>query len=627
MHVHYELILNVLRDCIRKWGGVEYGTLCSATPTVVQNNKMGGTSVSSLWAGVIVQRLLTFSLNAVLVRFASAAELGFASNDMELLLATIVFLSRESSRLVALRKAGAASDRVQQQQLINVAWLPVVPGILAACLCGTLYNRSAARAAAVDQGASVIAGQHTAVLLYCCAAMLELLSEPFYILTQSQLLYRARATTEICASVLKVAITLVLVVRSPLGGAQAFACGQIAYSTCLLLGYAYFALQLVGRSTGAHVLWPCFLPVLPSRALSTATGSRGTRNGGGSRDTATGTSGSVVTRWLQAQLGTDSLSLLAGFTGQTAVKHVLTEFDRILLLSLVTHVADRGEYAFAANYGSLAARLLFQPVEEAVRGYVSKAQDKLHASRVFLSVARGVSLAGSLFAVFGYCYSGTLVRLVFGKWAQTRAPDILAAYCIYVFCMALNGVTEAFVAAMADNRRLFVGNVHMGVSAVTCTGLAVYALPRYGMASLVWINCLGMLLRTASSVLYIRSTVRRLESEAGSAQSPSVGQLLPNSITTASIASTAIVLHLAAARLPAPVQQLPVYSADSLQYLAVGVACGVGLLGMVARLEAASVLQAWRELQGRASAPITATAATEHSAQRRTTPARRAKAS
>jgi oligosaccharide translocation protein RFT1 len=48
------------------------------------------------------------------------------------------------------------------------------------------------------------------------------------------------------------------------------------------------------------------------------------------------------------------------------IKHVLTQGDKIVL-SLGTSYYDQGLYALAQNYGSLAARLLFQPLEESGR--------------------------------------------------------------------------------------------------------------------------------------------------------------------------------------------------------------------------------------------------------------------
>lgn len=78
---------------------------------------------------------------------------------------------------------------------------------------------------------------------------------------------------------------------------------------------------------------------------------------------------------------------LAGeLAGQSLLKHVLTEGDKIVLARAISHerghgsggssqggsLYEQGVYAIASGYGSLAARLLFQPLEEAARLMFSK---------------------------------------------------------------------------------------------------------------------------------------------------------------------------------------------------------------------------------------------------------------
>lgn len=47
-----------------------------------------------------------------------------------------------------------------------------------------------------------------------------------------------------------------------------------------------------------------------------------------------------------------------------------------------------------------------------------------------------------------------LLRLVYGlRWSETEAPRALAVYCLYILLLAINGILEAFVHAVADSRR------------------------------------------------------------------------------------------------------------------------------------------------------------------------------
>ncbi|KAL7524492.1 hypothetical protein ACHAXR_001708, partial [Thalassiosira sp. AJA248-18] len=61
-----------------------------------------------------------------------------------------------------------------------------------------------------------------------------------------------------------------------------------------------------------------------------------------------------------------TLYLVFIFTLQGLFKHALTEGDKIVLSALAGSY-DQGVYALAASYGGLAARLLFQPMEENAR--------------------------------------------------------------------------------------------------------------------------------------------------------------------------------------------------------------------------------------------------------------------
>ena len=124
-----------------------------------------GRGASAVLAIAASQRVLTFALNAVLVRSVSADVLGYASNDMELLLSTIHVLAREGCRLVALRSPMDLFDARhprRRQQLVNMAWLPVPVGL-------GLSAAAAAVTLAAGRGRSS-REEATATLVYCAAA-------------------------------------------------------------------------------------------------------------------------------------------------------------------------------------------------------------------------------------------------------------------------------------------------------------------------------------------------------------------------------------------------------------------------------------------------------------------------
>lgn len=70
----------------------------------------------------VFQKLLTFSMNQVIVRLSSPEVFGIAAVQLELLLSTLLFLSREGIRLALLRSV--VSNRRELQQFVNMSWLP-----------------------------------------------------------------------------------------------------------------------------------------------------------------------------------------------------------------------------------------------------------------------------------------------------------------------------------------------------------------------------------------------------------------------------------------------------------------------------------------------------------------------
>lgn len=154
-----------------------------------------------------LQRVFTFFLNTLLLRFVSAEVIGFASNDMELLMSTILFISRESVRIVTLKSTAdvLATDK-PRRQMLNLAWLPASVGLaMSVCL-------AAAAQVHVDD-----AVERRSTLLYCAAAAVESLSEPFFIIVQVQRRPQARAAVEVTATFVRVLVTFVGVAVLALG--------------------------------------------------------------------------------------------------------------------------------------------------------------------------------------------------------------------------------------------------------------------------------------------------------------------------------------------------------------------------------------------------------------------------
>ncbi len=209
---------------------------------------------------------------------------------------------------------------------------------------------------------------------------------------------------------------------------------------------------------------------------------------------------------------------------QSAVKHVLTQGDSFLIATLAS-LRDQGIYALASNYGGLLARMLFQPIEESSRNLFAKLLSLDHpgrdkASNQSLQSARKILgdllklylLLGVVASTLGPSNAPLLLRIVAGeRWTASGAGEVLATYCYYIPLLALNGVTEAFVAAVATPAELNRQSIWMFAFSVGFAG-AGYVFLRvldWGAQGLVWANVVNMLLRIVWSSAFITRYFRQ----------------------------------------------------------------------------------------------------------------------
>jgi oligosaccharide translocation protein RFT1 len=194
---------------------------------------------------------------------------------------------------------------------------------------------------------------------------------------------------------------------------------------------------------------------------------------------------------------------------QNSFKYVLTQGDGLLIAAL-TSLRDQGAYALASNYGGLVARMLFQPIEESSRNMFARAcapaartnktsTDGIReAKSVLQTILRLYNIISLVACVIGPTLAPLLLRVVAGsKWADTEAGVVLSTYCYYIPLLAINGVTEAFVAAVATNKELHTQSLLMGVFFAGFAGAAYIFLHvlQLGAKGLVYSNCVNMGLR------------------------------------------------------------------------------------------------------------------------------------
>lgn len=118
----------------------------------------------------LFSRLFTFGLNQALFRLASPRAFGAAAIQFELILSTILFLSREGVRNALLR----VDTKKRTPATSNLAFLPIVLGVPLALATSLLFVRYA------SQEIREQPYFENAIAVYAGAALVELCSEPMH---------------------------------------------------------------------------------------------------------------------------------------------------------------------------------------------------------------------------------------------------------------------------------------------------------------------------------------------------------------------------------------------------------------------------------------------------------------
>lgn len=126
----------------------------------------------------LFSRLFTFALNQALFRLASPTAFGAAAIQLELLLSTILFLSREGVRNALLRTPQSGKsptdDTLLKKRRSNLAFLPLLLGIPLALAASASYRQLAGHEIKAQPRFELT------VAIYALAAVAELCSEPFF---------------------------------------------------------------------------------------------------------------------------------------------------------------------------------------------------------------------------------------------------------------------------------------------------------------------------------------------------------------------------------------------------------------------------------------------------------------
>eukprot|EP01137_Pigoraptor_chileana_P003106 Opistho-2@42850 len=469
-------------------------------------------------------RILTFVMNAFVLRHVSRELLGTVNVRLTLLWSSILFLSRES-----LRKACLGDEFRNKQSVRNTVWLAVPIG---ACVSVALFL--VWTALLVDPG---VDGYTTAAAAFALAAVVELAAEPLYVHSQWNMHVGVKVCAEGVAMVVRCVVVAIAVTQFPGNGLTGFAIAQLAYAVGVVGAYyGHYALRIRGGQEPLLASVASLLPRRPPDAESFAESSLSAplipQAPEAPRSPRDSFRGPQVT--YRRPMGADSwrsragegglfnvraLSLAAVFFRQGVLKQLLTEGERyIMTVFAVIGMGEQGTYDIVNNLGSLVPRFVFQPIEESFYVFftrVIKREDGLGAlqpkdrldlaASTYATLLRTMLTVGLVIACFGQAYSPLLLRMYGGSALATDAAvNILRWYCVYVLVMSLNGVAECFYHAVAPKSALEVYNrVMVAVSAVLLVA-SIYLVDWMGASGFVAANCIAMGLRGTYCFTYTR---------------------------------------------------------------------------------------------------------------------------
>ena len=530
-----------------KNGGDGHSTISSSSPSFSSNvSGEGGFARGTIMT--LIMKIVSFGCTQWMIRYIDPETLGRVNIQLELLLTTVLFISREGFRLSLTKDvttiSSSSTTGVNNANVTttinnnwNVAWLTIpvttlVSGYALYLHLWIVLSPSSPYIAKGDQD-YLYAG-----IIYCVASWIEGCAEPAVLYSLRRMDITTRVSAEGLATIVKTVAAVILLQPTTITVATSvlnFMTNSSSISAPLLSPYPATLLsiaQLLYAITYATYLYTkvriTTLLMLSRNSISPPS------------------STSPILQVILSNLHWPTCTLTLIFTLQGFFKHLLTESDRIVIYSISDNY-NQGVYAMGSAYGGMAARIILQPLEENARllwsklaiatavtsttttpiattkqksdetkDLVSSIDDNDPLEQSYTVLVKLVVLIGLVFSCVAVNYTHILLSILAGrKWSTNiQASSILSSFCVYTAFLAWNGMTEAFVYGVTTNKK-DVGQLSIThtITGILFATLAPFLVSKYGTIGLIVANCLAMSIRSIYSVYFATCYFNKRQSQ------------------------------------------------------------------------------------------------------------------
>mmetsp|Transcript_6551 Transcript_6551/g.27909 ORF Transcript_6551/g.27909 Transcript_6551/m.27909 type:complete len:453 (+) Transcript_6551:654-2012(+) len=195
---------------------------------------------------------------------------------------------------------------------------------------------------------------------------------------------------------------------------------------------------------------------------------------------------------------------------QSVMKFVLGNGEGFILL-LSCDETSRGAYKLASNISSLAARFVFDRLEEQSFAAFSRLQNDVPAMEgTFVLATKTSSMIAMLFSFVGPAYSRLFVKIMYGpEWESAGVPFLLSMSLFYLQFISVNGIAEGYFNAVATSKAVRGYSMFTFIVMILYMGFGTVFAVYYGPAAIILANALNMIFRA----VYCARFIARLNSK------------------------------------------------------------------------------------------------------------------